>query len=74
LGCLQDKDAQAQKDNYAAARKAAQDMAADFDKVREAARALNKELEEKNKQLKDQQDLVARLAVPPPLPPFIWLG
>jgi len=31
--------------------------------VREAARALNKELEEKNKQLKDQEAVVERLAV-----------
>jgi chromosome segregation ATPase len=58
----QDKDAKALKENYAAARQAAQQKAADYDKVREAARALNKELEEKNKQLKDQQNVVDRLS------------
>jgi hypothetical protein len=57
----QDKEAKALKEDYAKARQAAQEKAAAFDKVREAARALNKELEEKNKQLKDQEALVARL-------------
>jgi hypothetical protein len=73
---MQDKDAQAQKEQYAAARKAAEQKAADFDKVREAARALNKELEEKNHQLKDQQAVVTRLAVsqlPDPLSNFTAL-
>ena len=70
---LQDKDAQALKEDYAKARLAAQEKAAAFDKVREAARALNKELEAKNKELKDQEDLVARLAVCTPPPSFNFL-
>ncbi len=68
---MQDKEAKALKEDYAKARQAAQEKAAAFDKVREAARALNKELEEKNKQLKDQEALVARLGVNPFTPPLL---
>ena len=65
LSCLavQDEQANAQKDSYANARKAAEDKAAEFDKVRDAARALNKELNEKSRLLKEQESEVTRLAV-----------
>lgn len=60
---LQDEEAKALKESYAKARQVAQNKAAEFDKVRDAARALNKELDDKARQLKEQEAEVARLAV-----------
>ena len=64
---LQDEDAKALKDSYAKAQQVAQAKAAEFDKVRDAARALNKELNDKSRLLKEQEAEVARLAVRVPL-------
>ena len=60
---LQEAEAKRLKDDYAKARKIAEQKAADFDKVREAARGLNKELEDKANMLKIQEAQVAKLAV-----------
>lgn len=60
---LQEDDAQALKDSYAKAQQVAKDKAAEFDRVRDAARALNKELNDKARLLKEQEAEVARLAV-----------
>ena len=60
---MQEAEAKRLKDDYAKARQIAEQKAADFDKVREAARGLNKELEEKANMLKIQEAQVAELAV-----------
>ena len=60
---LQEAEAKKLKDDYANARKIAEQKAAEFDKVREAARGLNKELEDKANLLKIQEAHVAKLAV-----------
>ena len=59
----QEDDAKALKESYAKAQQVAEKKAAEFDKVRDAARALNKELNDKSRLLKEQEAEVARLAV-----------
>ena len=60
---MQDKEAKAKTDAYAKAREVAQRKAADFDATRDAARSLNKELEQASLLLKQQEVEVARLSV-----------
>lgn len=59
----QEGEAKAAKDAYNEARKIAEQKAAEFDKVRDAARGLNQELEQKASLLKSQEAEVAKLEV-----------